>query len=271
MGQRTTLKAGAMLESESGRFQARMQGDGNFVVYDNGDPIWASETMGSGGVRITLQGDQHLVMYNQIEGGDPVWATNVYDKGGSPCSLVMQDDGNLVQYNAYDTPMWCTRTDGPQRSPCSGPGEPLDCDCYDDGDGPLRRHPRMGEGTILHMGGQLVSDNGEFRAIMQHDGNFVVYQGEGDDEPLWASNTHGQGGKMVVLQEDQHLVMYNAVEGGDPIWATNVYNKGGSPCHLVMQDDGNLVQYNCDQEPMWCTRTDGPQRSPCSGEGERLM
>lgn len=266
MGQRTTIKAGGMLESASGEFQARMQDDGNFVVYSNGDPIWASETMGSGGVRLTLQGDQHLVMYNQLEGGDPVWASNVYNKGGSPCRLVMQDDGNLVQYNAHNTPMWCTRTDGGQQSPCSGPGEPLDCDCYENG--PLQRHPRMGERTILHEGGMLVSDNGQFRAVMQEDGNFVVYDG---DEPLWASETMGKGGKILVLQEDQHLVMYDVAEGGSAVWATQVYGKGDSPCHLVMQDDGNLVQYNANMEAMWCTRTDGPQKSPCTGEGERLM
>ncbi len=51
-----------------------MQGDGNFVLYDqNNDPVWASGTAGNPGADLAVQEDGNLVVYLN---GNPLWATN---------------------------------------------------------------------------------------------------------------------------------------------------------------------------------------------------
>ena len=54
---------------------------------------------------------------------------------------------------------------------------------------------------------QLVSANRSWRAIMQTDGNFVVY---GPSGPTWASGTNGRGSApyMALMQPDGNLVVY---------------------------------------------------------------
>lgn len=55
-------------------------------------------------------------------------------------------------------------------------------------------------------------------AIMQNDGNFVVYSGGCSATALWASGTNGSGGVQVVMQTDGNLVIYDA--SNSPKWAT---------------------------------------------------
>jgi hypothetical protein len=74
----------------------------------------------------------------------------------------------------------------------------------------------------LSAGDSLISDNGCFRATMQDDGNFVIYQ---------------------------------ATESGeDPIWASGVWpGTRNGPYRAVMQDDGNFVIYQKNRRPLWTT------------------
>jgi len=47
-------------------------------------------------------------------------------------------------------------------------------------------------GQYLSVDDYLVSDDGDYFAIMQNDGNFVLYRGSGPSDnhgSLWASNT----------------------------------------------------------------------------------
>jgi hypothetical protein len=55
---------------------------------------------------------------------------------------------------------------------------------------------------------------------MQEDGNFVLYHVNG--KLLWASNTSGKPGCHIVLQDDGNLVIYQPVV---PVWATNTAGK----------------------------------------------
>jgi hypothetical protein len=64
-------------------------------------------------------------------------------------------------------------------------------------------------------------------AIMQTDGNFVVYAEyptyPGNFYPAWYSGTYGREGQNVFLrmQDDGNLVEY--LPGGPPIWASGTY------------------------------------------------
>jgi hypothetical protein len=54
------------------------------------------------------------------------------------------------------------------------------------------------------------------RALMQNDGNFVLY--DEDDEPVWASGTSGNPGAYLAIQDDGNMVVYG--DHGAP-FATN--------------------------------------------------
>lgn len=53
------------------RYHWQWQGDGNFVLYRNGTPFWASNTNGRG-TSLAFQGDGNVVIY---QNGAPIWAT----------------------------------------------------------------------------------------------------------------------------------------------------------------------------------------------------
>ena len=56
------------------------------------------------------------------------------------------------------------------------------------------------------------------------------------------------------------------------IWASGVYNKPiRSPCTVTLQDDGNLVQYTRDRDPMWASNTHGGRQGSKTGEVVKRM
>lgn len=105
-------------------------------------------------------------------------------------------------------------------------------------------------GEILKKGEFIRSENTAYKAVMQDDGNFVVY---GHDS-LWASNTQSNGDR-VVMQHDGNLVVYNK---DTPTWASDTWSRGH---RLVMQSDGNLVVYNAlgsqPHHAVWASNTNG--------------
>jgi hypothetical protein len=102
------------LFSPSRGYEARMQSDGNFVLYGPSGPLWATYTHGSSNSRLVMQSDGNLVIY---DGGTVLYASGT---GGSNARLVMQDDGNLVLYS-NGTPIWGTYTNnGASKMPPAG-------------------------------------------------------------------------------------------------------------------------------------------------------
>lgn len=100
---------GVILRSMNGVFKLKEQGDGNLVLYKNGNtPIWASQTQGKNSSKVRFQDDGNLVIYDSSD--RPIWASNSNNKGGS--YLVLQDDGNLVIYTVNNQPIWATNTGG---------------------------------------------------------------------------------------------------------------------------------------------------------------
>ena len=147
--------------------------------------------------------------------------------------LILQSDGNFVLYGPQGQPLWDTGTEG---------------------------RPSQ-------------------RVIMQNDGNLVIY--DGNNSPLWNSGTEGFPGAKLIDQNDGNQVIYGT--GGQVLWASNtvvpatpakptkgdrlVSNQGlmsgGSLVSadkgfkLVMQSDGNLVQYGKNGSVFWASGTQG--------------
>ncbi|XP_020489333.2 B-type lectin plumieribetin [Labrus bergylta] len=97
----------------------------------------------------------------------------------------------------------------------------------------------------LRKGDYLISNNGEYKAIFQDDGNFVVYGWK----PVWSSDTAGSDALRVCMQADSNLVMYNKCD--EPKWHTNTSSSDKcNMCRLHLTNDGKLL-VNKECEEVW--------------------
>ena len=115
---------------------------------------------------------------------------------------------------------------------------------------------RLSSGTsggFLNQDQQLVSNNGNYKAVMQGDGNFVIYRAT---TPIWATRTNGRGTPpyKLAMQTDGNLVVLTT---SSAIWSTGARG-GAAPFTLIMQDDGNLVVYDNSNRAIWASNTGRP-------------
>jgi len=103
-GGNEALATGQSLFSASRTYEARLQGDGNFVVYGPAGPVWSSNTRGTN-PRLVMQSDGNLVIYAD---GGTLFSTNTANRGGN--RVTIQNDGNLVMYGA--SPIWASKNSG---------------------------------------------------------------------------------------------------------------------------------------------------------------
>lgn len=88
----------------------------------------------------------------------------------------------------------------------------------------------------------IISDNGEYKLVLQQDGNLVIY----NSLKKAVKDCRGQAMNTLLLQNDGNLVAYKS--DGSVAWASNTENKGAD--RLEMQNDGNLVLYR-GTTPLW--------------------
>jgi hypothetical protein len=165
-----------------------------------------------------MQTDGNLVVYSAA--GTALWQTQTYGTGAA--FVQVQDDGNVVVYTSAPAAVWQTGT------------------FY---------HPaRLDAGGTLGVGQRLQSPNGAFEAVMQGDGNFVLY---GPAGWTWQSGTSGSGATRAVVQGDGNLVLYDAA--GNWKWQSRTDGRGAG--FLQVQDDGNMVLYTAAAQWTWQTYT----------------
>jgi len=116
-------------------------------------------------------------------------------------------------------------------------------------------------GQALRPGQELVSDNGQYRFVMQaSDGNAVVYNQAGQH----TFNTGPKGaGTAFAVQTDGNAVTEDA-SGTFNGWTSHTINPpgqtvdgGGNRVKLIMQDDGNLVLYTNGGTYLWASNHQG--------------
>lgn len=100
-----TIRRNQAWTSGNGRAILRLQEDGNFVLYKESKPVWASDTSGEPASYAVMQEDGNLVVYT--ENDKPIWASDTNGRNGA--HLAVQDDGNVVIYQR-DNPIWATNT-----------------------------------------------------------------------------------------------------------------------------------------------------------------
>ncbi|HWF20734.1 MAG TPA: hypothetical protein VG226_01200 [Acidimicrobiales bacterium] len=98
----------------------------------------------------------------------------------------------------------------------------------------------LNAGSSLGIGGTLHSLDGRYSAVLQEDGNFVVY---GPSGPVWATNTTGMGATTVAMQTSGNLVLS---AGSQSVWSSGTSGTGSDA--VALQNNGSLLVYG-PQEP----------------------
>jgi RHS repeat-associated protein len=191
-----SLSANQSITSPNGQFRLVMQGDGNLVESDGSATAWASGTSGSG-YHAVMQGDGNLVIYSATNVAE--WASNTSVNTGA--YLDLNDQGVLSVDSAGGTILWGAAS-------------------------------VLIPGATLSANQSITSPNGQFRLVMQGDGNLVESQGSTVE---WASGTSGSGCR-VIAQGDGNLVIYNSSNVAE--WASNTSGNAGA--YLDLNDEGVL-------------------------------
>ena len=103
---------------------------------------------------------------------------------------------------------------------------------------------------------KMKSECGKYTLKLHCKGNLVLYKKEEEEErALWSSNTEGKGEGPwhMRMQEDGNLVVYDTND--EPTWASDTSGNDNGPFRLIVQEDGNAVIYDKDSAPIWATNT----------------
>jgi hypothetical protein len=99
---------------------------------------------------------------------------------------------------------------------------------------PALRGASISHSASLGPGQYIQSTNGLYIAIMQADGNFVVY---GPSGALWSTGTWGTAAAALTLQNDGNVVLWGP--NGQAFWSAGTWGTTGNT--LTIQNDGDLV------------------------------
>ncbi|MFQ6554305.1 hypothetical protein AAD018_018335, partial [Aestuariibius insulae] len=109
----------------------------------------------------------------------------------------------------------------------------------------------------------LESESGQYRTVMQSDGNLVVYDMQASEyfgDPvsvIWETGTHdADAGSRLVMQSNGDLVLSDPA--GEMAWSSDTSSPMAQidrAFMLVMQDDGNLVVYDdATSQALWSSQ-----------------
>lgn len=113
--------------------------------------------------------------------------------------------------------------------------------------GGLPTQSELHEGQQLAPGQQIGSPDRRYLLAYQGDGNLVIYR-VADSLAVWASGTYGTSAGRAVMQADGNFVVYNA--GGAPVFHTSTFGNPGS--FLRLQNNGSIAVFRgSDQARLW--------------------
>ena len=165
---------------------------------------------------------------------------------------MLQTDGNAVIYGPDDSVRWSSGTRGTDlRLGIDNGGSLI---IVDPSDTVLWTSQAQLPGSSLYAenglaaGSLLRSANGVYRAVMQGDGNFVV---SGRSGPIWSTGTSGEGSSFNLYDDGLMAVVSGS---GIGTWIVTPGAGAVAPFRLVMQDDGNLVEYDGRNRAVWSSR-----------------
>ncbi|MGW7824408.1 hypothetical protein ACWGLF_41400, partial [Streptomyces puniciscabiei] len=108
--------------------------------------------------------------------------------------------------------------------------------------------PAPAAGAFMYPGQQLSPghslSSSTMTLTMQTDGNLVarLNTGSGSGQVVWSTGTSGHPGAYAIMQTDGNLVVYTATGGagkGGALWSSQSYGSPGA--YATVQDDGNIA------------------------------
>jgi hypothetical protein len=129
--------------------------------------------------------------------------------GNGDYELVMTTDGDLVEESLHGVSPIIVEVNDPDGNAYLGGGNVTAID----GNYTV-------SGTLVGSDSVQIWDSGtgghpDARAVMQTDGNFVIYSA--DNAVLWSAGTAGHPGARLVVQSDANVVLY---DGSQALWST---------------------------------------------------
>jgi hypothetical protein len=112
----------------------------------------------------------------------------------------------------------------------------------------------LNPGQTLSKGGRLQSNNRKYELVFQHDGNLVLYE-LSDFGTEVIRDTGTRDTNRAVMQQDGNFVIYDSA--GVSRWHTGTWDNPGSK--LVLQDDREVVILNPNNRRLWTWGTGLPR------------
>ena len=109
---------------------------------------------------------------------------------------------------------------------------------------------RIAAGEGLTAGETVYSCNCRYRLTLQDDGELALAS---DSGTFWTAGTAGRGAAVAVMQDDGNFVVYSATSAA--LWSTHTDGHAGAI--VSVQDDGNLVVYDAGGAAVWASNTNG--------------
>lgn len=246
----TKMLPGQYLESPSRKYRLQYQDDCQLVLLDEGVPFWfADKNQAFGRIykfkKVSLEHAVHMSYYLMVN--QPCWSQQWssvgydsfqgdYHSARQRAYLQLQDDGNIVVIEPR--PLWSA-------------GMSL----WEFSTTPVRH--LITPGFQLERGATL--EAGGARLALLPDQNLVGYDAAG--RVVWASNTEGSGADFAVMQSDGNFVLY---AGNTQVWATDT--AGNTQAFGQVHEDGRLsIVYNL---PVWARFGIHLVRKPTLNVGE---
>ncbi|MCJ1673048.1 MULTISPECIES: hypothetical protein [unclassified Rathayibacter] len=210
------LHRGHQLTSKNGLFRAVMQRDGNFVGYGPDGALWSTGTRGSDNTFVVDEGFATI-----IDADEQVKWISLPEGSGDVDTVTLGDNGVLSMDNEADAVVWSSQSELPG--------------------------PSMYAPNTLKTDEILRSESLQYRVVMQADGNVVVYGPQG---AVWQTATSGAGSSLEFTKDGALQVV---TADGSVTWTAKP-SGGTGPFRLVMQSDGNLVEYDGQGRAVWSSR-----------------
>jgi hypothetical protein len=207
------LIAGDVVYSADHRLRLTMQGDGNLVLRSPTRVVWSTGTAGRTGAYLLLQTDGNLVLRSAA--GAALFNTGTWGRAAPVLSV--QNQGFAV-LTVAGKPVWFS------------PGA------------------TMFGGQTLVAGDALYSPNRAYTLTMQADGNLALRRGV---VVIWTSGTQGNPGARAIMQTDGNFVVYSNKFAA--LFSTETWHYARS--QIALSNDGNLV-VSLAGRPVW-SRVDG--------------
>ncbi|MCU1322225.1 MAG: O-glycosyl hydrolase [Acidobacteriaceae bacterium] len=257
MGTNSELEEKTYLKSAGG---ARLTLTGSSLGASDSAALnnWAIAGQGGTGNRLILRADGNLVWYNGEIPYNEVWSSNTSGSGAK--YFVLRDEGSIALFDANNKEVWNRGLPNPavyhgkivQWDQDSAAQKSSWLVGFDGNRRWIPDLPTFQCLTAAGHGNSLSVTNDTLNKLPNLENVWATCGGTqiGPNGSLGFGANLTSGSYKLVLQTDGNLVEYN---GTTPVWATNT--SGSSSAELRLQTDGNLVLYDANGTAHWATNT----------------